>query len=51
MEVSSEQQCTEWEQGSSVSCFYVLLSEDAVVFFSPVYTVFAIVQSFCTSIV
>lgn len=39
MEVSSVQHLTKWhkrhEAGSSVSCFYMLLSEDAVVFFFP----------------
>lgn len=55
MEVSSVQHLTKWhkrhEAGSSVSCFYMLLSEDAVVFFSLLYIIFAIVQPLCTSTV
>lgn len=38
MEVSCVQHCTEWEQGSSASCFYVLLSEDVVGFLPWLYS-------------
>lgn len=32
-----------------MSCFYVVLSEDGVVFFPLLYVIFAIVQPLCTS--
>ena len=38
------------EEGSSMSCFYMLLSKDVVGFF-PLYIIIAVVQSFCNSTV